>query len=215
MEKEFLDLVKDYTNFLTSNDVNMDKIRFVNKPIFLYDIDNDIVEPNTFYNGKPIVNGRIKKAQTNLYTIEIDNIKGLCDNLELGLVIVVNEPLTKKYVLNEWVIEWYVGILDNMLKEDNNWDYLFDKEQEGHTILELMEVINKDLLNESGAPTEYVVINEKTFIILDNNKLISLIDDSYFLGGLRVKVNSSLNDDLISFSNKFENRVLKITGFND
>ena len=68
-----------------------------------------------------------------------------------------------------------VSVLDNILIEDNNWDYQYDKSQEGHTLFpslsEMMDLIDSDLTKESGAPTEFVVINEKTFLDLDNNKL--------------------------------------------
>ena len=77
----------------------------------------------------------------------------------------------------------------------------------------MMDLIDSDLTKESGAPTEFVVINEKTFLDLDNNKLILLVDGSYYINQYKVKVNPSLNDNFISFSNKYEVRILLISGY--
>jgi len=175
MEKEFLGLVNEYSSFLIENGVDITKVRFTDKPVFLYDIENDIVGPSNFVNGKPNENGRVKKGGTRLYTIETKELKELCDDLTLGIVIYIDGQLIKKYVSSKWVLQWHVSVLDNILIEDNNWDYQYDKSQEGHTLFpslsEMMDLIDSDLTKESGAPTEFVVINEKTFLDLDNNKL--------------------------------------------
>jgi len=213
MEKEFLKLVSDYSEMLSDNGVNMSKVRFIDKPIFSYDIENDNVEPINFYNGKEVVNGRIKKGSTKLFNVDIKILEGIFNDLELGVVIVLDKPLSKTYVDGDWVLQWEIGFLDTLIEMDSESDYMHDKLLSNQTIIEMVDSINNNLSNDSGSPIDFAVISEKTFRVLDNEKLVMLIDNSYYLNKIKIKVNSNIGDNLISLTNRNEVRVLKLVGY--
>ena len=73
MKQDFKLLIKKNRDLLSLNGVNLNKIRFVFTPNFLYDIDADIIDPNYM-----ILMPETKRKKTNKYPIvEINRPKNV------------------------------------------------------------------------------------------------------------------------------------------
>jgi hypothetical protein len=149
--KDFMKLIKKNRDLLISNQVPLNKIRFTIQPCFIYDIDNDVVNPTyemflplrkdgsgLFDNNAPVIELNKPKnlMLVNVRSYKVDDnytfIKQMTKNSKKGVVIFI---VDKKIDVMNGRQESYYSSVDSEILRIADLDMAIAEYESSKTIL--------------------------------------------------------------------------------
>lgn len=206
--RDFSERLSKYTEYFKNNDVDLDKIRFIDKPNFIYDYELDIVSSNPilFFNGRLIKTEKTIMINCDSYDITDSNISEVINNTNLGIVVYVDN-LVKKYIDGDWRLQIQMVFLDEKMDILNDFDDVWVVSDD-ETLESKVESI-KMYFSENIAPLDFMTISPTMLEFIKTQG--GYDNENRIFAGLPIKVNGNMKDDIISLSTYEESFYLKVT----
>lgn len=193
----------DYFNTLG---VDINKIRFVTTPNFLYDYTNNIVSPiNGLYDGKLVKSGPVVILSVNQVEVDENTFGELINSSKLGYVVYLSD-LSKSYVDGRWPLYVRIHNIDEAVALLGEFDDTWCK-NDGYTLSDKIQSICT-YFDSINSPINYLIVNPILVPILESEVEFDKANST--LLGLKIKLNPNLKDDIISLTSTDESFYLKV-----